>query len=259
MIIYCIFILIILFLIIKKYDIIKNKRRNIYVINLDRDIERYDKIKKQSKMFKLNRISAVDGKKINIDDLKKDGTIKMNNESFIFSKDGDRDVLNGSIGCSLSHINLWKKMKKSRDNEIIIFEDDSIITNNTHNEIDRCLENIKQIDKDWDIIFLGGSRIYGERMGNFIKAKYVGSWMNCGLFAYIINKKSIDKLLKTVLPINTYIDMQMNRYYGNGINAYYTNPSAVKHNYDFGSSRDVNLSKYDDKFIQDANTIFYSN
>ena len=39
--------------------------------------------------------------------------------------------------------------------------------------------------------------------------------------------------------------MQINKYYGTEINAFYTYPSIVKHNYKYGSSRDINMSKYD--------------
>tara|TARA_Y100000389_G_scaffold181444_1_gene197043 strand:- start:294 stop:1085 length:792 start_codon:yes stop_codon:yes gene_type:complete len=261
MILYLIILLIILFIYFKnKHTEHYGNKKRIYIINLDRDKERLSKLKKNGNMFNINRIKAVEGSKLDTDIMKKDGILKMDNESFRYSKDGIKDTFKGSIGCSLSHINLWKKLKNENKNKndqyFIIFEDDSILNSNSHIQIERCLNNIKQLDIDWDIIFLGGSRVYGERVGEFIRAKYVNSWMNCGLFAYIINKNSIDKLISKALPINTYIDMQINKYYGTDINAFYTYPSIIKHNYDFGSSRDKHLTKYDNKFIEDAEKVF---
>ena len=252
-------ILIVLYLYIKR-DNKMNNGRNIYVINMLKDKDRYDKIKNSGSNFNIIRENAVDGSKLDIEEMKKEGLIKINSESFPFSKNINRDTLNGSIGCTLSHINLWKKLSKKNDDYFIILEDDAIIRDNTHEKINDLMNKIKDTNLEWDILFLGGSRIYGSREKNgLIRAIYTNSWMNCGLFAYIINRKSIPKLINKAYPINTYIDMQINKYYGNGINAFYTNPHIITHNYDFGSTRDTFKNKYTSEFINDANKIFTIN
>ena len=123
--------------------------------------------------------------------------------------------------------------------------------------LDNINKYIKDVPDDWDILFLGGSRVYGRRVNNnIIKAEYINNWMNCGLFAYIIKKSAINKLLKKAVPITNYIDMQINKFYGNDIKAYYTYPTLIKHNYDYGSTRDVNKSKYDNKFVEEAERFY---
>ena len=116
---------------------------------------------------------------------------------------------------------------------------------------------IYKTPKDWDILFLGGSRVYGKKINNNVVKPYVvNDWMNCGLFAYIIKKSSIEKLLKYTTPIHTYIDMQINQFYSKVINAYYSYPHIVKHNYDGHSTRDNNKNKYSDDFIKKSNQFY---
>ena len=75
-------------------------------------------------------------------------------------------------------------------------------------------------------------------------------WFNCGLFSYIINKKSIPKLLKIVLPIDSYLDFMLNRHYGRKLNVFYSKHFNIKHNNNLPSERIVKL---------DGSNYFYKN
>ena len=230
-----------------------NLRLVPYIINLERDIIRMNNLSNNLD-GKFKRFPAINGNELDIEELKRIGMLRIDDNSFPYSKHITKDTLKGSIGCALSHIRLWKSLKSTPGEHFLILEDDSIIDVDI---LDNINKYIKDVPDDWDILFLGGSRVYGRRVNNnIIKAEYINNWMNCGLFAYIIKKSAINKLLKKAVPITNYIDMQINKFYGNDIKAYYTYPTLIKHNYDYGSTRDVNKSKYDNKFVEEAERFY---
>ena len=226
----------------------------IYIINLDKDQKRLNYIKKQcnqANIFNYIRYPAINGESLNIENLQDKHILKLNKKSFFNHNTNKRNSLYNSIGCALSHTNLWNKISKTRNQNILILEDDIIIPPNFNK-----LFNQLSIPSNWDIIFLGGSRIYGSFINtNIVKANTSNNVLyNCGLFAYIINSKSANKISKLFSPISTYIDVQLNRYF-NKLNCYYIYPNLIKHNYNIESSRLNNNYKYSNTFIQKANKI----
>tara|TARA_B100002051_G_scaffold203954_1_gene194212 strand:+ start:41 stop:928 length:888 start_codon:yes stop_codon:yes gene_type:complete len=224
-----------------------------FVINMKKDINRMVKLKKDAKKADLNikRYDAVNGRKLSLEDLKKNKIVKIEKYSFYnHNKDG-RDSLMGSIGCALSHQNIWKKLINSKNNTYMILEDDVIIPENFWLLFDNATSQIKG---NWDIIFCGGSRIMGKKVGkNLIKAVFNGNlWKNCGLFGYVINKKAAKKMVKLTTPIDNYIDIQLNQNY-NKLKVFYLDPQVIKHNYDFKSSRlNDDTYFYSKNFIKNA-------
>ena len=230
----------------------------VLVINLDRDSKRYKSIKDQCKKanIKFTKISAIDGKKLNINKLKESNILNLTKHSFFNHNKNGRDSLKGSIGCALTHRKIWKKIARS-NKETIILEDDVILPTNFWTKLNTYSN---QIPNDWDIIFIGGVRIYGNKLSkNIIKAKTTANnrWNNCGLYAYILNPRSAKKLLHIVNPINNYLDIQMNRHY-NKLNVYYVIPTLVKHNFEVPSTRNIGKGvgyMYDEKFQKNAKKI----
>lgn len=256
----------------------KSTTNYIYYINLDRDRDRKDFMENQFKkcQIKAIRFNAVDKKKIDLNILQNNGNIYLPRDStdkksfWGHNWSGPNKIeiksLKGSIACALSHITIWYKYlrecryllsKNIKPRHAIIFEDDSIIFPYFNRRIRECLA---EVPKDWDIIFLGGSRIYGEKISkHIIKAKFTNNWQNCGLFGYIINYKGSIKLVELTYPLKTYIDFQINEHYGNILNAYYVYPPIVYHNYDMVSVRKEFKSgekfKYSKHFINAANEV----
>ena len=210
---------------------------NILVINLDKDTKRLNHIKNQCKKAKIKftKFSAINGQGLNINKLKKSNLIHLTKYSFFNHNKQGRSSLKGSIGCALTHRQIWKKVAKSNQNTLIL-EDDIILPKHFW---DKLKNYTSQIPNDWDIIFIGGVRIYGSNISkNIIKAETTqnNAWNNCGLYSYIINQKYAKKLLNIINPINNYLDIQMNRYY-NQLNVYYVIPTLVKHNFKIPSTR----------------------
>ena len=76
-----------------------NKNTNIFIINLDRSKDRLENIKENCKNANINfiRWNAIDGSKLNINKLISNNQLDSNHKMMV-----------GAIGCSLSHISLWK-------------------------------------------------------------------------------------------------------------------------------------------------------
>lgn len=186
----------------KKYNIQK-----IFVINLNRRKDRLKHFKSRYNFdIKLNRIEAVDGRDLNIDELFKNNTIgEYGYNSLKKYRNFHHELThNGSVGCYLSHYNIWKSIyDKDKNRNYIIFEDDTILNDMTLDDISK---RIKKLPDDWDIYLLSSPHFVYEK--EFIgKNLYKGKrffLMN----AYVINKKGIEKIFNTntIFPINQQID-----------------------------------------------------
>jgi len=225
----------------------------IFVINLDRDKSRYERINQRLDMLgvEFERVSGVDGGTLDIDKLKEDKKIIFRENSFFGNTKKNRNSLQGSIGCAFSHRKIWKIIKDQKYDKALILEDDVVIPNNITSLIEKL-----EYPEGWDIIFLGGIRIQGTRVHGFIKAvtTETNGWRNCGLYAYIINKKSAKKLLELTDPLYNYIDIQLNRNYDR-LNAYYADPLIIEHDFRLPSTRlnntdDSQRYSYTDRFIE---------
>jgi len=118
----------------------------------------------------------------------------MIKNKYIFSK-----FKPGDLGCFLSHVRLWSLIKKSNENFGLIFKDDIVIDEKFHEKFRKYFE---QVPRDWDIIWLGsGKNLSGEKINNHIIKGYnwaknkTQDWNN-RMHAYIIKRKSIDKIKK---------------------------------------------------------------
>ena len=228
------------------YDSILN---NIHCVNLDRSKDRWKYITNIGKKIGLNikRFSAIDGKKLN--NIEQYCTDKyyniMKNQPNIY----------GNIGCYLSHLNLWKKIYENNESYAIIIEDDIILKNTFKEEL---YDNLMKIPNNWDIIYLGITRPCGKKINNNI---YVPKTPDCnrdngGAFAYIVNRKSLYKLIKFAdCKINKMIDHKMRDMFDN-LNIYIIYPFLVNHNYNVESDRKMNNGKfYNNNYINKANNI----
>ena len=122
----------------------------VFVINIKTSVDRYNLIKKQLDKQNID-FERVDG--IIVDDKYKKKLLKDN---IIENK----TLRNGEIGCALAHLNIWEK-NKDNDANILVLEDDIILNSNLK---DSFASIQKQIPKDYDIVYLGASNIYGKKI-----------------------------------------------------------------------------------------------
>jgi glycosyl transferase, family 25 len=205
----------------------------IYLINLDKSPDRLQYMKKQLNKNNINfeRFSAIDGSKLDTEKLTRTNMLKTNK------------MMIGAVGCSLSHINLWKKIQNSNHKYTLILEDDTIIMDNFWEQFNTYS---KQIPDDFDILYLGGSNIDGRMISTNIltpKITKSNSTKNTGMYGMIINKRVIPILLKHNIPIKDNIDQVVKNHIFDKIKVYYIIPVLIKHNNSFYSMRRINSNR----------------
>ena len=160
-----------------------------YVINLDRQPERWEAFKKQADNFHIDvdRISATDGYKVKFIDQeahesftgadiksqtkffepghKYDVYCNSNDTSPEFTYNAfeaiDRPLTAGEIGIDCSTRLLWKKISNSPDPEIaVIFEDDAILLDDFDNNIKKF---VSLLPREWDIAYLDADLFYFKK------------------------------------------------------------------------------------------------
>ena len=113
----------------------------VHVINLDRSTDRLAKFnRRNSHLANVLRSPAVDGALLDRQELIRNGIMLE-----------DCSYSSGTLGCALSHIQLWKKAQ-AENHPITIFEDDVIATFRFEEKVERLASSIPA---DWDIILWG--------------------------------------------------------------------------------------------------------
>ena len=213
---------------------VNNMIDKVYVINLDDSKDRLQYMEEQCDKCDLQfeRFPAINGKKLNKELLRKQGLLATDK------------MMIGAIGCSLSHINIWKKVLNNTNYQnILVLEDDCIIDPNFWNKFNSYKS---QIPKNFDILYLGGSNIYGKKISkNILKPKFYSknSTHNTGMYAMLINRKVLQKLIDSNTPIDDNIDQVLKNKLFNKINTYYVFPPLIKHNNEFDSMRRINSNR----------------
>lgn len=175
----------------------------IWCLNLKR---RKDRRKLMSE--KLNKLGiefeffdAIDGNKLDIK--------KYNLENYKSSN--TEDNYKYELACSLSHIEIIKKSKSLKLNNILILEDDVLISD----EIEIHLQKLKNIT-DWKLLYLGCSQ-YNWNIEMFNK-DFFYSKDSLGTFAYAINSEIYEEVINTLSNFSTTADNSISeiqkKYYG---------------------------------------------
>lgn len=132
----------------------------------------------------------------------------------------------GSLGCFLSHLNLWKIVESGDDEIVLILEDDANICRNF---VDVLSNYIRNIPDDWDIVYLGYHNLKGTRYNtHFYKPVLENKkGINAGFFGYLVRKKTVANLIKKVTPIkNVYIDVVIRENFRT-VNAYFADQKLI--------------------------------
>ena len=110
----------------------------VFAINLDKDKDRLQNILNQGKKYniKIERFPATNGQNIKN------------------TKHYSKTLFAAQIGCALSHLRIYQTIIKKNLSRVLIVEDDVTFTPGGK-EINRIM---KDIPKDWDIIWFGNSR-----------------------------------------------------------------------------------------------------
>jgi len=211
----------------------------LYVINMDKDKERYQKLLKHYKnsdltTLPINRYEAIVGKKVPPETwLSKDALTELQ----LIEKNGFRthhhSVTRGGLGCFLSHYNLAKQLVNDPSvNGYLIFEDDTTMLPTTYNQI---LTSLEEAPQDWDMLLFYTIRAVG-RSENESFNKLKSFWgMNC----YILSKQGAKKFVDEVNE--TKIDGQVDCYLSRMIQQKKMNIYSTKTHFVSSNSTDTNI------------------
>ncbi len=198
---------------------------NIWVINMDKNPERLEKIKKNFDKLKLkfNRFKAINGKELNKNQIDNITTLLCQNLL----------CNHGMIGCAQSHKELWKQLINDENTDYyLILEDDSILTNESINIIKKI--EPKMLEYSIDLLNLGcihsGCVIFKTefKIDNYEFGKPI---LPLGMIGYIITKKCALKLLNYFDKINYHIDYEiLFKHLSNNINYYSSNIPIINTN-----------------------------
>lgn len=224
---------------------------DIWVINLDKDTERWQNIQAKTKHIedKVHRWSATHGKDLTRDQAQTYGVgyiVTMSRDS---QKDTNTDKITsanrGAVGCWISHKRVLTYVAGQPAHENaghLICEDDAEFPTNFLTGNDAWATLSKHIPADWDIVFLGIKKpIIGTDVAPGIKKMKItynkGNW---GTHAYLVRHGSLKtKILPTVQYMTNEIDVHFNMM-ADRLNIYICDPTIIRYNDDLAAKSNIN-------------------
>jgi GR25 family glycosyltransferase involved in LPS biosynthesis len=187
---------------------LNNLFEKVYLINLDKRKDRYEKFLKISEKynFSFERISAFDGPLL----LNNNFTYGNKKISFIrnefykhepgnlFGIENYHDrYFKGQVGCLISHLEILKLAQKNNYNSILVLEDDVAFSDDFEQKVKNLYENFP---KEWDMFYLSGSLVKeGEKFNYY--SELISTHTT---HSYAVNSSAYKILIK-LLETNMFI------------------------------------------------------
>lgn len=198
-----------------------NMKIKTYVINLKDSVDRREAVLAETDKYPfmdVELIEAVDGRKFTQEDIDKYFDFKK------FTNRYYRPPKKGEIGCTLSHRMCYRKLLESKDEFVLILEDDVNFLypkdlETTLNEIlDGCKDN-----KPYFITLAMHILYYPKeyrKLKNYTLYKIYDAWGTC---AYLINRQAAECLLSESYPFIVADDFYFMRKRGIQVEGIYPN------------------------------------
>jgi len=207
---------------------------HIYVINLDRQINRWDQMKqelsyvldalKRPLITRTTRISAVDARQfettINTGDIVE--TYSLGEQLFVDPRhvlpsrldlDEEIDMSRQEVAVALSHIKVWREIASGHNQYVLVLEDDVHFKHTFAGYLDKIWKQLFRIPSDssqFDILYLSFSEVdLGAEKVQITEDTFKlfrGIWWLSG---YVLSKKGANKLL-SLLPVRGPVDLWIN-------------------------------------------------
>jgi GR25 family glycosyltransferase involved in LPS biosynthesis len=178
-----------------------------YVISMRERPERWKRFTAQpvTRKLQIKYAKAVNGKKL---DSLNDSRISVRSRLNIYRnyRRSHHEVATlGAVGCSLSHMEVWKRFLKSGSKYCLVMEDDAILTEETLNHIN---ELIPKLPSKWGVWILGCYKpnlVYQE-----LEYKPWNRVMNfTASHAYLMTREAAKIFIADVLPVESHVDHYM--------------------------------------------------
>lgn len=170
----------------------------IFVINLERCIEKRDKMKKKLNGLEYEIFKAFDGRQLNDEKLQhmEAGILKEWKDPY-----SGRNATWGEVGCALSHYSVIEKCVQENIEVAVILEDDVDLPYNFNEYINNVLNDLNKID-DWEFCYLSRKIMNSEKENNNQFENFVKPYYSYWMCAYIINLKGMKKVLDSGMKKN---------------------------------------------------------
>jgi len=227
-------------LIYQQYTLVRRPHvKDIWVINLDKDKERWNQITKHTSHIQdiMHRWSATYGNELRREDIHAEGVGFAMTRTGI-QKDDNAGVLRntGVVGCWLSHKRLLQHLAALDVPDYyghLIVEDDIEIQEDFLKPGDDWHKVYSRIPLDWDMVYLGLTQPIGVPIGErLLRARKAnaGEQGNWGTHAYLVRHGSLKtKILPCLEYMTDAIDEQYNVKFDDW-NVYVVEPAILKLN-----------------------------
>ena len=197
----------------------------VFVISLARAVERREKMR--ARLGKLGAdyeiVDAVDGATLTADDYG-DNILRRDK----FRRRYGREILDGEIGCYLSHYQLWQRMVTEKIPSALVLEDDA----DWDEDLLAIADDIDNLDWAWGVVLLSAHR--PKKRGRVLQL--VGDNRRLVLYdrrmgttaGYIISQWGAQTLLKHCREITAPIDMLYGEWWRSKTPYYIVVPPVVR-------------------------------
>ncbi len=237
----------------------------IYVINLDREPDRWSKMKKELKyildssgteILKLTeRYSAIDANQFTQEQNKVheiDTFYTLGDQLFvepqplalptILELDTTIKMSRAEVAVAKSHINVWKMVATGNNENVLILEDDAWFHSSFAKHLDQAWKEIvaNNVNGGFDILYVSYLEVNQGAPKSFLSNSLFrpvrGLWHMSG---YVLSRKGAEKLLR-LLPCRGPIDLWINHHF-EVLNVFATKNSLISQRRDVKSSNSYSI------------------
>lgn len=169
------------------------------VINLDTRTDRWDAMRRRLGPLSIERFSAIRPTDNDLKHLSFRAALEFGRER----KHHWALTTRGALGCTLSHLHIWKNFLQSDKQVALILEDDADVhADDLQNAVADALQTAHL---HWDLFLLGWvGHLPGDASGVVRPLpRSEGFW---GSHAYLVTRKAASKLIDDALPIEVQLD-----------------------------------------------------
>ena len=195
----------------------------IFVISLERDIERRAAMQRELAGFDFEFFDAVDGDKLDESEYRH----RMQTDWWRIMR--GRELAQGQIGCLLSNWLIWQRMVEAGTPSAIVLQDDARLEDG----FATIIEEIMKADVEWDIVNLAPKRQY--RIDRMLAVLDGVRWLVRyrrrfgGAVGYLIRLEAAEALLHYCWRIRAPIDWLYAEWWQNGLVFLAVDPAIVRH------------------------------
>lgn len=154
---------------------------NVYLINMDKDTDRLEKVKKEC--------DKVD--------------IKFERFPKVKVSDVSQNILDKYISEGFSHLFVWQDAIKKNYKNILVLEDDVYFTDDFNEYLQNVME---ELPDDYDILYLGNCELLCQKTKHCNLNYIYKPILPCALHGYIVSNKGLKKLVKLITKVDGYND-----------------------------------------------------